>query len=66
MKKALCVVVIGLLLALCGGLAYSQEREPEKVPRMLQGMPPMPMPGAPNGRNDGARRDGDDVGIVAR
>ena len=48
MKKALCVVVIGLLLALCGGLAYSQEREPEKAPRMLQGRP-MPMPGAPIG-----------------
>jgi len=49
MKKGLCVVVIGLLIALCGGLAYSQEREPEKAPRMLQGMPPMPMPGGPMG-----------------
>jgi hypothetical protein len=49
MKKGLCVVVIGLLFALSGGLGYSQEREPEKAPRMLQGMPPMPMPGGPMG-----------------
>jgi len=66
MKKGLCVVVIGLVLTLSGGFAYSQEREPEKAPRMLQGMPPMPMPGAPNGRNDGARRDRNDVGTVER
>jgi hypothetical protein len=33
MKKSFCVVVIGLLFTLSGGLAYSQEREPEKVPR---------------------------------
>ena len=49
MKKALCVVVIGLVLTLSGGFAYSQEREPEKAPRAVPGMPPMPMPGAPIG-----------------
>ena len=47
MKKGFCVVIIGLLFTVYGGLAYSQEREPEKAPRALQGMPPMPMPGGP-------------------
>ena len=58
MKKGLCVVVMGLFLALSGGLAYSQEREPEKAPRMLQGMPPMPMPGGPMGGMMGPGSDG--------
>ena len=49
MKKGFCVVVIGLLFTLSGGLAYSQEREPEQVPRALPGRPPMPMPGGPMG-----------------
>jgi len=49
MKKGFCVVVIGLLFTFSGGLAYSQEREPEKVPRALPGRPPMPMPGGPIG-----------------
>jgi hypothetical protein len=64
MKKGFCVV-IGLLFTLSGGLAYSQEHEPEKVPRGLQGRPPMPMPGAPMG-GMGARRDGNDVRIDER
>ena len=49
MKKGFCVVVIGLLFTLSGELAYSQEHEPEKVPRTLPGRPPMPMPGGPMG-----------------
>ena len=49
MKKSFCVVVIGLLLTLSGGLAYSQEREPEKIPRAPQFRPPIPMPGLPIG-----------------
>ena len=49
MKKSFRVVVIGLLLTLSAGLAYSQEREPEKVPRAPQFRPPMPMPGVPMG-----------------
>lgn len=49
MKKSFCVVVVGLLLTFSGGLAYSQEREPEKVPRTPQGRPLMPMPGGPMG-----------------
>ena len=49
MKKGFCVVVIGLLFALSGRLAYSQEREPEKAPRTLPGRPSMPMQGGPMG-----------------
>ena len=49
MKKGFCVVVIGLLFTLSGELAYSQEREPEKAPRIFPGRPPMPMPGGPMG-----------------
>jgi hypothetical protein len=49
MKKGFCVVVIGLLFTLSSGLAYSQEPEPEKVPRAPLGRPPMPMPGVPMG-----------------
>jgi hypothetical protein len=56
MKKTLCVAVIGLLLSLPGALAYSQEREPEAVPRGPQGRPPMPMPGGPMGGMMGLRR----------
>lgn len=55
MKKRFCVVVIGVLLTLSGGLAYSQEREPEKLPRPPQGRQPMPMPGGPMGGMMGAR-----------
>ena len=35
MKKDLCVVVIGILLTLPGGFAYSQEREPENQFRTM-------------------------------
>src|SRR5215468_10867128 len=49
MKKGFCVVVIGLLFTFSGGLTYSQEREPEKVPRALPGRSPMPMLGGPMG-----------------
>ena len=49
MKKGFCVVVIGLLFALSGGLAYSQELDPEMAPRPLPGRPAMPMPGGPMG-----------------
>ena len=55
MKKGFCVVVMGLLLTFSGGLAYSQEREPEKVPRALPGRPPMSMPGGPMGGMMGPR-----------
>src|SRR5262245_66605681 len=49
MKKGFCFVVIGLLFTVSGEFAYSQEHEPEKVPRILPGRPPMPMPGGPMG-----------------
>ena len=49
MKKGFCVVVIGLFFTLSSGFVYSQEREPEKVPRSLPGRPAMPMPGGPMG-----------------
>src|SRR5262249_59798104 len=49
MKKGFCVVVIGLLFAVSGGLAYSQEHEEERAARTLTGRPPMSMPGGPMG-----------------
>ena len=64
MKKGFCVVVIGLLFTVSGEFAYSQEHEPEKVPRILPGRRPMPMPGGPMGGMMG--RDGDDVASAER
>src|SRR5215831_2194442 len=49
MKKGFCFVVIGLLFTVSGEFAYFQEHEPEKVPRILPGRSPMPMPGGPMG-----------------
>jgi len=47
-KRVLCCCH-WFALALSGELAYSQERESEKVPRALPGRPPMPTPGGPIG-----------------
>ena len=52
MKKPLCAVVIGLFLAISGGVVYSQQPESTPVPRGPHGRPgaPMRMPGGPMGR----------------
>jgi hypothetical protein len=47
MKRTLKIIVLGLLLTLPAGLAYSQERPMEQAPRERPGQPNMP--GGPMG-----------------
>jgi hypothetical protein len=42
MKRTLKIVVLGLLLTLPAGLAYTQERPMEQAPRERAGQPNMP------------------------